>query len=130
MTIFFLKALFDLGTSSTLVSQSAVRHLKKTITKNTVFSTAAGNFPTHGKCRVKIRFPEFNHTAEITKTMHVTKTLSNYDLIIGRNLLHKLGVDISFSTKIMSWNDVAIDMKPPTCTCKDAFHVEEECRQN
>ena len=26
----------------------------------------------------------------------------------------------------MSWNNVTIDMKPPMCTCKDAFHVEEE----
>ena len=26
----------------------------------------------------------------------------------------------------MTWNDVTIDMKPPTCTRKDAFHVEEE----
>ena len=26
----------------------------------------------------------------------------------------------------MSWNNVTIDMKPPTCTHKDVFHVEEE----
>ena len=26
----------------------------------------------------------------------------------------------------MTWNDVTIDMKPPTCTRKDAFHMEEE----
>ena len=26
----------------------------------------------------------------------------------------------------MTWNDVTIDMKPPTCTHKDVFHVEEE----
>ena len=64
--------------------------------------------------------------AEMTKTVHATKTLGNYDLIIGRDLLHKLGVDISFSTKTMSWNNVTIDMKPPTCTRKNAFHVEEE----
>ena len=26
----------------------------------------------------------------------------------------------------MTWNDVTIDMKPPTCTREDVFHVEEE----
>ena len=26
----------------------------------------------------------------------------------------------------MTWNNVTIDMKLPTCTRKDAFHVEEE----
>ena len=51
----FLKALFDSGTSSTLVSQAAVRHLKKT---NTVFSIRQQEFfqPTE-KSLVKIKFP-------------------------------------------------------------------------
>ena len=26
----------------------------------------------------------------------------------------------------MSWNNLTIDIKPPTFTCEDAFHVEEE----
>ena len=26
----------------------------------------------------------------------------------------------------MTWNDVTIYMKPPTCTREDAFHMEEE----
>ena len=73
-----------------------------------------------------MRFPEFNPTAEITNILLITKILGSYNLIIGRDLLHKLGVDINFSTKTMCWNGVPIDMKPPTCTCKDSFHVEEE----
>ena len=91
-----------------------------------MFSKAAGHFSTYCKCLVKIKFPEFNPTAEISKTVHVTKTLGNYNLIIGQDLLHKQGVDISLSSKTMKWNNVTIDIKPPTCTCKDAFHVEEE----
>ena len=63
----FLKALFNSGASTALVNLSTVRHIKKTVTKSTLFSTAAGNFPTHGKCLVKLRFPEFNPTAEIIK---------------------------------------------------------------
>ena len=90
-----LKALFNSGASATLVSQAVVRHLKKTVTKSTLFSTAAGNFLTHGKCQVKLKFLEFNPTAEITQTVHITKILGNYNLIIGQDLLHKLGVDIS-----------------------------------
>ena len=58
--------------------------------------------------------------------MHVTKTLGNYDLILGRDLLHELEVDISFSSKTVTWNNVTIDMKPTTCTREDAFHVAEE----
>ena len=81
---------------------------------------------THGKFRVTLKFQEFNPTAEITKTIHVTKTLGNYNLIIGQYLSHKLGVDISFSSKTMTWNNVTIYMNFPTCTRKDTFHVEEE----
>ena len=39
-----LKALFDSGASATLINQTAVKHLKKEDTTNTLFSTAAGNF--------------------------------------------------------------------------------------
>ena len=56
----------------------------------------------------------------------MTKTLGNCDLIIDQDLFHKLGVDISFGSETMTHNDVTIDMKFPTCTHKDAFHVEEE----
>ena len=47
----FLRALFNSGASSMLVIQSAVIHLKKTVTKSMVFSTAVGNFSTYGKAR-------------------------------------------------------------------------------
>ena len=73
-----------------------------------------------------MNFPEFNPTAEITKSLHVAKILGKYNVIIGHELLHKLGVDMSFSQKTMTWNNVTIDMKPPTCTKEDSFHVEEE----
>ena len=79
----FLKKLFDLGTSSMLVSQAAFRCMKNTVTRSAVFSMAAGHFSTHGQIRVKIKFLEFNPTAEITKTVHMTNTLGNYTLIIG-----------------------------------------------
>ena len=61
----YLKALFNSGASATLVNQVAVRHLKKSITKGTVFSKAEGNFSTHGKCQVKLEFMEFNPTEAV-----------------------------------------------------------------
>ena len=57
---------------------------------------------------------EFNPTAEITHSVHVTKTLGNYGIIIGQNILHELGIEIRFSTKTMCWNDVKVDMKKKT----------------
>ena len=40
----FLKELFDLGASAMLVSQTAARHLNKTVTKSTVFSMTGEMF--------------------------------------------------------------------------------------
>ena len=59
----------------------------------------AGFFSNPRQMLGKMRFLEFNPMAEITEPVHVIRTLGDYDLIIGQDLLHKLGVDISFSTQ-------------------------------
>ena len=56
---------------------------------------------------------EFNPSAEIAHSVHVAKKLGNYDIIIGQDLLHELGIDIRNSTKTMCWNEVKVDMKNP-----------------
>ena len=53
-----------------------------------------------------MRFPEINTAELITHNTHMTKTLCNKDLIIGKEILHKLGIDIKYSTKTMCCNDV------------------------
>ena len=77
------KALVDSAASCNLASEEAVRHLKKTKNNVTFFKTSIGNFSTNQKCCTKMTFAEFNPTAEITHTAHVTKTLGNYNIIIG-----------------------------------------------
>ena len=42
---------------------------------------------------------------------HVAKDLSNYDMIISRDLLHELGIYIQFSTKTMEWDGVSIPIR-------------------
>ena len=59
-------------------------------------------------------------------TVHVAKSLGNYDIIIGQDLLHELEIDINFSTKTMCWNNVEVNMKETTCTIENSFQVEEE----
>ena len=84
------KTQLDSGASCTLASEEECLHSKKTKSDVTSFKTAAGNFLTNKKCRTKIMFSEFNPTAEITHIVHVTKTLGNYGIIIGQDLLHDL----------------------------------------
>ena len=120
------KALLDSGASCTLATKAVVRHLKKTKNDVTSFKTAMGTFSTNQKCRTKMIFAEFNPTAEIMHTVHVAKSLGYYNIIIGQDLLHELEIDIKFSTKTMCWNNVKVNMKEPTCTIENSFHVEEE----
>ena len=70
-----------------------------------MFSIAAEHLSTHRKSQLKMIFPEFNPTAVIPNTVYITKMLGNHDLIIGQDLLHKLGANINFSTTNICWND-------------------------
>ena len=84
-------ALLDSGASCTLASEATVFHLKKTTDDITSFKTPARDFSTNQKCRVKMTLAKFNPTAEITHSVNVAKTLGNYEIIIGQDLLHELG---------------------------------------
>ena len=53
---------------------------------------------------------EFDPTAENMHSVHVAKTPSNYDIIIGQDLLNELGIDIRFGTKTMCWNEIVVDI--------------------
>jgi predicted aspartyl protease len=101
-----IKVLIDTGTSKMIVKYQhthKLKHTKDYEEKPTYFQTTAGMFQTHAKA--KIQFTLIEHVA------HVAKDLSNYDMIIGRDLLHELGIDVKFSTKTMEWDGVSIPMK-------------------
>ena len=46
-------------------------------------------------------------------------------MIIDREILHNLGIDLHFSTATMHWQDVKVSMKESTCTKEGTFHVKE-----
>ena len=50
--------------------------------------------------------------------------LSNYNLILGRDILHKLGIIFNFKNKTFTWQEVSISMKPPTYTEKEFFAIK------
>ena len=73
----------------------------------------AGSFSTNTECNVEFTLPELNPTAIIRHRMHVTKHMANYDVIIGRDILHKLGIVLDFQNKTINWNDYVAQMKDP-----------------
>ena len=61
--------------------------------------------------------------AYIEWDFHVTKSMGAYDMIIGRDMLEDLGIDIRFSDKTIEWDDHTVPFK--NVAQMDAFHIDE-----
>jgi hypothetical protein len=53
----------------------------------------------------------------------VTKDLGAYDMILGRDLLTDLGIDIRFSTNTVEWDDSEIPMKGTDLEMQESYHI-------
>jgi hypothetical protein len=120
-----LRALLDSGGSGTLVTEkyaSKLRHAS-TPTKQTVWTTPGGNLSTSTKCKAQFTIPELHDNRLIEWDVHVTKSLGAYDMIIGRDILTDLGIDIRFSNHTVEWDNSEIPMKDVDATFEDSFHI-------
>ena len=94
-----LLALLDSGGAGTLVTAKAAKKLRvrKSNLKPTKWSTPAGEVSTRKTVKTQMTLPEFHHDRVIEWDFHVAESLGMYDMIIGRDLLKFLGIDIRFS---------------------------------
>ena len=53
--------------------------------------------------------------------MHVTAPPMGYNMIIGRDILELLGIDLQFSTNTIKWDHAVIPMRPNQCTTRDSY---------
>ncbi|MGH3053508.1 MAG: hypothetical protein ACRDL7_00845, partial [Gaiellaceae bacterium] len=111
------KALLDTGASKSLVDVSLTH--PETILKDkskTVWTTRTGTYTTNKKARLRFHFLELNSKQQIDAVFHVDKvsqtTLPShgYDMIIGRDLMEILGLDVNFQSRLISWGDFTIPM--------------------
>ena len=71
----------------------------------------AGTFNTTFETEMIFKLSKRNHSAEIyAKKCHMTDKLLNYDLILGRDILHKIGITFNFQKKTITWQEVSISM--------------------
>jgi hypothetical protein len=109
-----MRILLDSGCAATLINQSLIGKLKAIKEKKTRWTTKAGKFNTHRKCQITFTLPAFHKHREISWNCYVDESPSNtsiYDLIIGRDLMHEIGIDICFSTAEMIWDNASIPMQ-------------------
>ena len=90
------------GSSSTIVIGKLTSKLKsKEIVENT-WETLARKFTSSEKVHVDFFLPEFSATKILTWKCHVDKsTIGRYDMILGRDLLTVLGLDLKFSENVI-----------------------------
>ena len=98
-----IKILLDSGASSTIVKKSLTTKLKRKKDPSTVWNTASGNFTTTERCKVHVLLPELSPTLAIESTVYVADNLTNYDMIMGRDLLTELGIDLSFKRQCIDY---------------------------
>ena len=109
-----MKVLLDSGCGATLINHSLIGRLKTTKEKKTKWKTKSGSFNTNKKCNVTFGLPAFHEHRKINWNCYVDDTdpdLCIYDLIIGRDLMHELGIDICFSRAEMIWDNASIPMQ-------------------
>ena len=87
--------------------------LKNKITKNKeiTWKTPGGNFNTSKVIKAEFTMPEFHENKLIQWELHVAPDLGSYDMIIGRDLLKFLKIDILFSKESVEWDQVEIPFK-------------------
>jgi hypothetical protein len=111
-----LCCLIDSGSLDSIILDEFIVGLKKQ--RNTTkqqWSTKGGVFSTDVRCAVPFYIVDFTTNKLVDWTFHVdsqTKSSSaGYDMIIGRDLLFNLGIDIKFSSGTLKWEDTKIPMR-------------------
>jgi hypothetical protein len=90
---------------------------------------AVSSFKTKRKCDIKFTLPAFHENRILTCNACVDEShheSSNYDMIIGRDLLHSLGINLLFDTAEISWDNAKIRMQPPGKQDRDWLDTMEQ----
>ena len=122
-----LRALLDSGGSGSLVTEQYAKklRLKKSSNSQTVWTTPGGALQTSTKCQAEFSIPELHDNRLITWNLHVTKNLGAHDMILGRDILTDLGIDILSSNNTVEWDDSQIPMKDADATFEEAYHLHD-----
>ena len=121
-----LKALLDSGGSGSLIASKHATKLKMRKTSSeTVWTTPGGALQTTKQCKGNFTIPELHDNRLIEWNLHVTKDLGAYDMIIGRDLLRDLGIDIKFSNETVTWDEHDMPFKDSDSTMEESYYVPE-----
>ena len=106
--------LLDTGTSESLLSEKLADEKAVVTSKEKIeWETQAGNFSTQKRVTVKeCKLPQFTTHRKFDGLFHLFKKSKNdkYDVIIERDLLKKIDIDLLYSTEHIRWGDISVPM--------------------
>ena len=104
-----VKSLVDSGASESILAKAKADKLPVNMTKKErQWSTAAGVTTTNTKIARSFRFPELYANKLINQTIHVVDlNIDRYDMIVGRDLIRSLGIDIHGVDMTIHWDNSA-----------------------
>ena len=116
-----------MGCQATLVTKQLVKDLKKKSCGRTKWNTKAGSLSASQKVKCKFTLPEFFENRDLDREMYVDESdmKCNYDMIVGRDLMDAIGLDILFSKGTMIWDNSEVPMKPYD-SFENLDHYEQE----
>ena len=85
----------------------------------------SGTFVTRGKVKIDLKLPEFDPGITIRTRINVTDQKSSYDIILGRDILRKLGITLDFKNAKITMQEYVVDMKPYHCTRNTHYEIKE-----
>ena len=122
-----IRALLDSGASSTLISEKYTKKLrmKSLNSPKTTWTTPSGEMTTTSTVKAQFMLPELHANRMIEWKIHVTKDMGAHDMIIGRDILEDLGIDIMFSDRTIVWDGNDMPFKDIDSTVEESFHIDE-----
>ena len=122
-----LRALLDSGGGGSLVTERHAAKLKvRAMNKSSqVWTTPGGTLTTAKKVKAQFTIPELHDNRLIEWDLHVTKDLGSYDMILGRDILEFLGIDVRFSNMTVEWGTSTMPFKESDSTPLDSYHVDD-----
>ena len=106
-----LRALLDSGASSTIVAKNILQGFKfDHAPQSQVWATPAGDMTTNQMVKTTFTFDELQPNKTVGWNFHVA-TLKGYDMIIGRDMMSALGIDVLFSQERITWEGFDLPFK-------------------
>ena len=110
-----LIVLIDSGASHSMAKASLVMMYKNSFFKQNQasYKTAAGTFKSTFSMKLTITLDEFGGSTRIKHLFDLDENEEGigYDMIIGRDLLNELNIDVRFSDGTIKWEDQLVPMK-------------------